>query len=119
MQLAPSLDEPLLPLREPSGDDFQRIQSVNSRRILVIRMKMGTVMRRKRLDIHPNDDTEESCQLGHDFEDTDLCLKCNAFARARRPIRVIREIRGYFSGSRSAFCNLPSAIKKAAPKGGL
>ena len=59
MELRPSLDKSTLGYRQGSADTFDRIHRVHCRIVLIVRVKMGPVMRRAGLDKHANHDSKE------------------------------------------------------------
>jgi hypothetical protein len=59
VNLHPSLDEPLLRLRQATAETLDRVDRENGRLLLVIRVKMRAVMLTASLDEHPYDDPEE------------------------------------------------------------
>src|ERR1039458_3800263 len=75
MQFRPSLDHPLLPLGQRPANKFNRFNSIERRRFLIISVEMGVVMVRPQFNIHSNDNPEKAAQFRHGItlsdDDTD------------------------------------------------
>ena len=58
VNLRPRLDQPLLGTREAAAEAFNRVECVDRRLFVVVRMEMRPVMRTTGLDEHPNHDAK-------------------------------------------------------------
>jgi hypothetical protein len=59
MNLGPSLDQPLLGLREFTPENLQSVQGEHASLILVVRVEVRAMVRPTNLDEHTDDDAEE------------------------------------------------------------
>ena len=65
MNLSPSLDEPSLPLRQMASDQFEPVDRENADIVLIMGVDMCPMVRRRRLGVHADDDTEEPRDFWH------------------------------------------------------
>jgi hypothetical protein len=66
VDLHPRLDQALLRPREAATQALERIDREHRRMLLVVRMEVRPVMRFTGFKEHPNNDAEESRELGHE-----------------------------------------------------
>lgn len=59
MNLRPRLHQPLLRPREAPAEAFERVEREDCGVFLVLRVKVGSMVRATGFDEHPNDDAEE------------------------------------------------------------
>jgi hypothetical protein len=65
VNLCPRFNKTALPGRELAAYELDWIDGEDADAVLVVRMKVWTMMRSSRLCKHPDDDSEESCDLRH------------------------------------------------------
>jgi len=65
MDFGPGFDEPLLRLGQAAAQAFNRVHGEDSRKVLVVRMKMRSVVLSAGFDEHADDDPEEPREFRH------------------------------------------------------
>jgi hypothetical protein len=65
VNLGPSFDEPLLSLRQPASEAFNRVDGKHRGLLLLVRVEMRPMVRLAEFDEHPNHDAEEPRQFRH------------------------------------------------------
>ena len=65
MQLSPRFNETLLPPRQRTSDQLNRIDGIDRHCILMVRVKVRPMMRRIRFSVHTDYDTIETSDLWH------------------------------------------------------
>lgn len=65
MKLGPRLDEPPLPSRKLSANQFDRINCKDADIVLIERVEMWSVVRGGGFSKHPDDDPEEASEFRH------------------------------------------------------
>jgi hypothetical protein len=79
MQFGPRFDQTSLPPRQRASNQIDWVERKNCHLILVIRMKVGQVMRLTRFHVHADNDAEKAAQFWHQ-----LIVFRPAAARRRR-----------------------------------
>ncbi len=60
MQFCPRFNQTLLAQGQSAVNQLKRVDAIDRDRVLIIRMKVGTMMRSAWLRVHANDDAEEA-----------------------------------------------------------
>lgn len=92
MQFRPSLNQPLLPFGQFSGQKLNRINAKYGSARLIVRMKMRHMVLRFRFREHPDDDPEEPADFRH------FVSSVAHTPRPHCPLRIVNLVKQFGSG---------------------